>query len=44
MPREIEPATQVYRGIWAVLAGFFKVPRRPPTLLALARKRNKRRS
>lgn len=35
MPREIEPSTQVYRGIWAVLAGFFKVPRRPPTLLAL---------
>ena len=31
-----EPARQVYRGVWAVLAGFFKVPQQPPTLLALA--------
>jgi membrane protein YdbS with pleckstrin-like domain len=35
MSREIEPGSQVYHGIWAVLAGFFKVPRRPPTLVAL---------
>jgi hypothetical protein len=25
-----EPSAQVYRGIWAVLATFFRVPRRPP--------------
>lgn len=25
----------VYRGVWAVLAGLFKVPHQPPTLLAL---------
>jgi membrane protein YdbS with pleckstrin-like domain len=30
-----EPARRVYRGIWAVLAGFFKVPQVPPTLLAI---------
>ena len=27
-----EPAARVYRGVWAVLAGLFKVPRQPPTL------------
>jgi membrane protein YdbS with pleckstrin-like domain len=29
-----EPTAQVYRGIWAVLATFFRVPRRPPVLPA----------
>jgi len=36
MSGQNEPARQVYRGVWAVLAGFFKVPQQPPTLLALA--------
>lgn len=35
MPQENEATRQVYRGVWAVLAGLFKVPRNPPTLLAL---------
>jgi membrane protein YdbS with pleckstrin-like domain len=35
MARENEPAQRVYRGVWAVLAEWFKVPRKPPTLLAL---------
>ena len=29
------PANPAYRGLWAVLARFFKVPEHPPTLLAL---------
>jgi len=35
MAGENRPATQVYRGIWAVLARLFKVPEHPPTLLAV---------
>jgi len=35
MARENRPAKQVYRGIWAILARFFKVPERPPSLLAV---------
>ena len=35
MAGESETARQVYRGIWAVLARFFKVPERPPTLLSI---------
>jgi membrane protein YdbS with pleckstrin-like domain len=27
-----DPARRVYRGVWAVLAGLFKVPQEPPTL------------
>jgi membrane protein YdbS with pleckstrin-like domain len=27
-----EPGRQLYSGIWAVLAGWFRVPRQPPTL------------
>jgi len=30
-----ETARQVYRGVWAVLAGLFKVPDKPPELLAI---------
>ena len=30
-----EPAQRVYRGVWAVMANLFKVPRTPPNLLAL---------
>lgn len=29
------PAAKVYRGIWAVLARLFKVPKQPPSLLAV---------
>jgi membrane protein YdbS with pleckstrin-like domain len=29
-------AQKAYTGLWAVLAGLFKVPRRPPTLVALS--------
>jgi len=35
MAGEHEPSAVVYRGLWAVLASFFRVPRRPPTLVAL---------
>jgi membrane protein YdbS with pleckstrin-like domain len=35
MPGESETAKHVYRGVWAVLAKFFKVPWQAPTLLAL---------
>ena len=35
MAGESETARKVYRGVWAVLARFFKVPERPPTLLAI---------
>ena len=35
MTQRDEPTTKIYRGIWAVLANGFKVPRQPPTLLAL---------
>ena len=35
MSRQNEPAQEIYRGVWAVLAGLFRVPRQPPTLLAV---------
>ena len=35
MAGESETAQKVYRGVWAVLARFFKVPERPPKLLAI---------
>ena len=35
MAGESETAKQVYRGVWAVLARFFKVPEKPPALLAI---------
>jgi membrane protein YdbS with pleckstrin-like domain len=35
MSPKSEPAQKVYRGLWAVLAGWFKVPQQPPTLLVL---------
>jgi len=34
MTRQNDPARKVYRGIWAVLAKWFKVPEQPPTLLS----------
>jgi membrane protein YdbS with pleckstrin-like domain len=34
MARESESARHVYRGLWAVLARWFKVPEQPPTLLS----------
>jgi membrane protein YdbS with pleckstrin-like domain len=36
MAGESETAQKAYTGLWAVLAGLFKVPRRPPTLVALS--------
>ena len=35
MAAESETAKKVYRGLWAVLARFFRVPEEPPTLLAI---------
>jgi membrane protein YdbS with pleckstrin-like domain len=35
MSETSQPAQRVYRGVWAVMANLFKVPRIPPTLLAL---------
>jgi membrane protein YdbS with pleckstrin-like domain len=35
MAGESETAKRVYRGVWAVLARFFKVPDQPPTLLPI---------
>jgi membrane protein YdbS with pleckstrin-like domain len=35
MPRESESARRVYGGIWAVLAGLFRVPKEPPGLVAM---------
>ena len=36
MAKRNDPAKRVYRGVWAVLAGWFKVPEGPPTLASSA--------
>jgi membrane protein YdbS with pleckstrin-like domain len=36
MTHQNEPAKKIYRGVWAVLANWFKVPELPPTLLSFA--------
>ena len=36
MAQQDDSARRIYRGIWAVMAGWFKVPEAPPTLLSFA--------